>query len=82
MAATDQGKPIAAVHNESTPGMIKELLDRMKRLRTELLKIRQPILQGRDNQRTSHAYQSIRSSTNSVCWPCNRPGHFAREWYT
>ena len=37
MAATDQGMPIAAVHNKSTPGMMKELLDRMKRLGTELL---------------------------------------------
>ena len=45
---------MAAVHNNSTPGIIKELLDRMKKLETEL---RQPTVQGRDKQRTSRANQ-------------------------
>ena len=70
--------PIAATHNES--GMMKELLDRMKKLETELHELRQPSSHSRDKQRPPRTYQNRRS--NAVCWKCNRPGHLARECYT
>ena len=82
VAATDRDVQTAAVHNDSTPGIMKELLDRMKKLKTELHEIRQPTVQSRDKQRMPRANQGRRSSTNAVCWRCNRPGHFARDCYT
>ena len=81
VAATDKNISITTAYNESTPGMM-ELLDRMKKLETELHEIRQPNAQGRDKQRMSRSYPSRRSSSNTVCWRCNRPGHFAKECYT
>ena len=82
VAATDRDVQMATIHNDSTPGIMKELLDRIKKLETELHEIRQPTVQGRDKQRTARANQGRRSNTNVVCWRCNRPGHFARDCYT
>ena len=69
-----QGMQIAATHES---GMMKELLDRMKKLETELHEMSS---HGKDKRKPPRTYQNRRS--NAVCWRCNRPGHFARECYT
>lgn len=74
-----QSIPIAATGNEPTPGMMKELLDRMKKLETQLQGITQPS-HGGDKQQSSHIRQNRRPTI--TCWRCNRPGHIARDCYT
>ena len=59
-----QGMQIAATHNKS--GMMKELLDRMKKLETELHEMSS---HGKDKRKPPHTYQNRRS--NAVCWRCN-----------
>ena len=72
---------VAATSNESAPLMMKELLDRMRKLETDLQEIRQPTTatsHSRERQKPPRAY-GRRSIV--VCWRCNRPGHIARDWY-
>ena len=47
--------PIAATGNEPTPGMMKQLLDCMKKLETQLQEVTN---HGREKQQLSHRHQS------------------------
>ena len=72
-----QDVPIVATGNEPTPRMMKELLDRMKKLETQLQEVTN---HSREKQQLSHRHQSRQPAV--VCWRCNRPGHIARDCYT
>ena len=76
---TTQEIPVAATGNDFTAGMMKEILDRMKKLESELQEVREPS-QSRNKQKSYYIRQNHKVPV--VCWRCNRPGHIARDCYT
>lgn len=72
-----QEVPVAAIGNDTAVGMMKELLDRMKKLETELEDVREPNNHRSKQKRTRQSWRP-----RVVCWRCNRPGHIARDCYT
>ena len=74
---TDQA-PVAAAATvqDSTAGMMRELLDRMTKLEIELKEVKDP----KNKQRPVMPRQTQRG--HIICWRCSRPGHIARDCYT
>jgi len=68
---TDQSL-VANTSYDPTAQMMKELLDRMKKLEIELQEVKDPKTRQRPYSRRAQV----------VCWRCNRPGHIARDCYT